>query len=221
MPRFRDLSEQNKRSMGVSLALLVSANVLPLLAVWFQGWGAPELTLLYSIEVGFVLAFGLLRLAMVTRQGAGLGFHSLKLFYLPFFLLHFGGFFMLCLVTSIKLFGDPRIAASDQIFALIRTPGSWLASALLISHAFSFFWVFLREKGYSHTTISRRMLIPYLRTVPFMLLVLGSAFAIQKWCPQDYPAFASLGLVIIKTVTDAITHFRSHLLSLRPATVSQ
>ena len=72
------------------LISLLAANAIPLVGVLFAGWDAFGIVLLYwaeNLAVGF---YNVLKIAFVKVKDPKE--HLGKLFMIPFFIIHFGGF---------------------------------------------------------------------------------------------------------------------------------
>ena len=83
-----DILNESKKNLPI-LALLI-ANAIPLLGVLFLGWDAFAIVLLYWAENLVIGFYNVLKIAFarVERPSQHLG----KFFFIPFFILHFGGF---------------------------------------------------------------------------------------------------------------------------------
>ena len=73
-----------------TLALIV-ANLVPLAGVFLMGWDAAIIVLLYWTENLVIGFYNTLKIALVKVSDPPVG-HLGKLFAIPFFWLHFGGF---------------------------------------------------------------------------------------------------------------------------------
>src|SRR2546423_6176002 len=99
--------------MTPSLVALAIANALPLVGVLFFGWTVFPLVLLYWLENLVVGGFNVAKLLLAQpRQPAyWLG----KVFLVPFFLVHFGGFTYIHGVLVVSFFGPKATQGFDLL----------------------------------------------------------------------------------------------------------
>ncbi|MBN9168275.1 MAG: MFS transporter [Myxococcales bacterium] len=81
-----------KARVLLSLAVLLVANLLPLLGVALWGWKLFDLIVIYWLETLVIGGFGIMQMALTAGWFA--------LFVVPFFIVHFGGFMAGCLVLA-------------------------------------------------------------------------------------------------------------------------
>ena len=141
--------------------------------------------------------------------------HSLKLFMVPFFCVHFGIFMTVHLMFILTLLGSKNrgFSGGSPFDALGRvgemlTPAMWLAViGLCVSHLFSFFVNYIGKGEFRETTPPEQMMRPYGRVVVMHLAILFGAFA-------TLALGSNLGilllLVIGKIVIDLTLHLRDH-----------
>ncbi len=79
-----------KDSLDVPIVALLAANTIPLFGVLFLGWDAFYIVLLYWTENLVIGFYNVLKMvfAAVPHPVAHMG----KLFIIPFFIVHYGGF---------------------------------------------------------------------------------------------------------------------------------
>ena len=88
----QDQLDANRRSLFASSWVLLLANLLPFIAVWKLDWGVHDLLVLYWLEVILIGVINVLRMIFVTPFHATLSTHLWKLFFVPFFVSHYGFF---------------------------------------------------------------------------------------------------------------------------------
>ncbi|WP_439102097.1 DUF6498-containing protein [Congregibacter sp.] len=202
----------------LSLALLVTANLLPLLGVLFFDWNVGALIILYWSE-NLVLGFYNI-LKMATSGGLSAVFPSL------FFLIHYGGFcavhgfFILSFLFDVPpSFGDAPpwplfliflqllFDVVEQVFAL--APREWIIAfiGLFISHGYSFVSNFLMANEREVATVKGLMAAPYRRIVILHVAIIAGGFAVMS---LGQPLFLLIILVGLKTVMDIALHLREH-----------
>lgn len=124
----------------LSLAVLLVANLLPLVGVALWGWKLFDLIVIYWLETLVIGGFGIMQMALTAGWFA--------LFAVPFFIVHFGGFMTGHFVFLNMMFGDKSGvslgAIPQRLHDMILTDGLWLALiGLVISHGLGFVFSFL------------------------------------------------------------------------------
>ncbi len=158
---------------------------------------------------------------MIKTHGGKLGMlnHGSKLFFIPFFTVHYGLF---CFVHGAFVFsllentgrpggfpeGGPGL---DGLLNLIREAvaagGIWAAMALVFSHLFSFAFNYLGKGEFRRTVVPVLMMAPYGRVVVLHMAVLFGAFAILA---LGSPVFLLVLLIVGKILLDWVFHRRAH-----------
>jgi len=197
--------------LRLSSLLLVAANVVPLVGVLAWGWSAFDVVLLYWFENVIVGFYNALRiLSFSPRENAGAAWLS-KLFFTPFFCVHYGGFCLVHGVFVVSLFGEGSVGGpGDMIGVGFHEAGGSLAPALLalfLSHGVSFFVNYIGGGEFRVGEIGEKMMAPYGRIVVLHLAVLFGAFATQA---LGNPMPILVLLVIGKIALDVHFHLRSH-----------
>lgn len=143
--------------------------------------------------------------------------HASKLFFIPFFTVHYGIFTLVHGVFVFSILGD-----GDSIMTPSGTPFGemgvmvdevfdgnlkWAALALAGSHFFSFCYNFFYKGEFRKTVLPKLMIAPYGRVVVLHFAILGGAFAVQA---LGSPVFLLVILIIGKIMIDLGLHFRSH-----------
>lgn len=212
------------KASPLALAALVAVNLVPLVGVAFLGWRLYDVMLLYWLENGVIGAFALAR--MVTAGSAP----AATLFFGPFFVVHYGMFWIVHGIFVVSLFGgqgpfatgggaaplgaaagDPSFGPSLALPFVGRIPlveGFGVAlAALVLSHGVSFVqnWLLGGERrGASPATVMPR---PYGRVVVLHLTLLVGGFAVQL---LGAPLVALVLMVALKIGLDAAAHLREH-----------
>jgi len=216
------------KSITVSVIALIAANLVPVFGVIFMGWDASLIVLLYWAENVIAGFYNVLRLSFVKGKSpsANLG----KLFSIPFFCIHFGGF---CAVHGFFLVAFFKLGGSDGMDSLFPT-GTWLGplvfvqllvsvvshvwrhmppemmwplAGLMISHGISFVQHFVIGKEYETLSTQKLMSRPYGRIVVLHVAIIAGGFLVMT-------LGSSLGLllilVVLKIGLDITLHNRSH-----------
>ena len=194
--------------IALSLAVLLIANLLPLVGVALWGWKLFDLIVIYWLETLVIGGFGIMQMALTTGWFA--------LFVVPFFIVHFGGFMAGHFVFLNLMFGDRNGGSFSTIPArlhgMIVAEGLWVALiGLAISHGLGFLFAFLlpwlrrrwqrrplREEADAGSA-GNVMFGPYRRVMIMHVSILFGAFLVSVF--GNNFAFLAL-LVTLKTLSD-------------------
>jgi hypothetical protein len=121
---------------------------------------------LENVSIGF---FNVLKILISQPKNTGnwLG----KLFFVPFFIFHYGMFTAVHGIFVIILFGSKTIHfsgfpnASDFIQVIQMSKLSLAALMMFLSHGFSFLWNYVAKKEYEKIGIKTLMIKPYGRII--------------------------------------------------------
>jgi len=221
---------QGMTAMGkndnLSLVALIGANLIPFVGIFFFGWDVGFIVLLYWFENLVVAFYNILKMA-VLKTG-NLSGNIGKLFAIPFFCLHYGGF---CAVHGLFLTVFFKIGASSpfpanentwplhlvfiqlliNVIAKIwanRPPQMiWALLGLFISHGISFVENFILGGEYDRTTIKELMQRPYQRIIVMHIAILAGGIFVMK---LNSPMPLMVILVLLKTAFDLHLHNKSH-----------
>ena len=218
---------------NVPLLALIAANAVPLWGVVFLGWDAFYIVLLYwaeNLAVGF---YNILKIAFakVAHPAEHLG----KLFLIPFFTIHYGGFtavhgfFILMLFKKgqaefltgrpwpcFLVFVQMLLNVIGQAYSVMPTPMRYALAGLFLSHGVSFVYNYLLRAEFMTAKPQKLMAGPYARVAVMHVAIIAGAFVTVA---IGSPAAILVVLVILKSVIDAKLHLREHgKRSLRSAT---
>jgi hypothetical protein len=203
----------------VAIALLVVANLVPLVGVLLFGWSLTTIVALYWLENGVVGAFALARMA--TAEGVDEGGTtasingrtltaaelrdpaSARVVLLPFFALHYGMFW---LVHGVFVwFALPMIwedmggaTGGPSLVACL-----WALPALVLSHGASFVYNWWLGGERYTSSPAREMSAPYGRVVILHVTIVLGAFVVAF---LGSPIWALVLMVVLKTVADLAAH---------------
>lgn len=187
--------------MTPSQVALVLANAVPLVGVLLLGWTVFPLLLLYWLENVVVGAFNVLK--MLLAKPAEPVYWAGKLFLIPFFIVHFGGFTFVHGVLVVAFFGPKGIQPFDLLTAVpaaIRANElGWGLLSLIASHGFSFYWNYVKNGEYQRASLQALMGQPYGRVMVLHLTVLFGGWIVML---LGSPVGALLVLVALKTAAD-------------------
>jgi hypothetical protein len=193
----------------VSLALLVAANLLPLVGVLFWDWDVFLLLLLFWCENVIIGLFGIARIVV-----SGTTENTFEGLFLPvFFLIHYGGFmfghFMVLFAMYSGSVAQSGVAAEPADYYRIAIENlSWVAIlALFVSHAWSFVENFMGNREHERLTLGQAMALPYRRMfITHIALIFGGFFLIET----GQPLAGLILLILMKIVLDVLFHRREH-----------
>ncbi|MBN2592164.1 MAG: hypothetical protein JXA81_01555 [Sedimentisphaerales bacterium] len=191
----------------------------------FLGWNAFYVVLLYwteNIVIGFYNVLKMV-LAAVPHPIAHLG----KLFLIPFFIVHYGGFTAIHGFFVLALFHDggqgPPMGRMDwpcflvfvqMLFNVVKYMYSVVPSqvrlavlALFVSHGVSFVQNYLLKREYTTARPDKLMGSPYGRVVVMHIAIIAGGFLTMV---AGSPAPLLVVLVGLKTILDVNLHNREH-----------
>ena len=214
------------KQLDTSLAALLAANAVLLVGVLFLGWDARFIIVVYWTENVVIGFYSILKIALcrVDEPVANIG----KVFLIPFFVVHYGGFcavhgaFVLALTHGM---GDTPSIFPDEawwgpfifvqlLFGVIRqlmaSAGGklvWPVAGLMISHGISFVQNYLVGGEYLRTDTRRLMQAPYGRIVLLHIAILAAGAPVVM---LGSPLPLAVLLVILKVFLDIKLHKKSH-----------
>ena len=219
-------SKKSPQRPSLSITALMVANLVPLIGVVFLGWDAASIVLLYWIENLIVGIFNVLRMFLVKVESRSKQFQ--KLFMIPFFCIHFGGFCAVHCFFLLVFFkiGSPDDAMADSgawlgpliflqlLYGVVmqlwhgRPPGlEWPVVGLFVSHGISFIRNFIYGQQYLSLKVKSIMMRPYKRIVLMhVVIILGAVLIMKLGSPV---ALLSL-LIFLKVALDLWLHVKIH-----------
>lgn len=218
-----------------SVAALVAVNALPLIGVVLFDWRAFDVVFLYWLENVIIGVINLLKIltcapdaetlreqlaasgndeqvaALEKRAATGRGIvHATKVFFAPFFAVHYGIF---CTVHGVFVCvllggGGPGAAPYAPALEAIGRPGIQIAAAAMAaSHLVSYFVNFLGRGEYRRSLPPTQMIQPYGRVIVLHLAILGAGFLTAA---LGSPIWLLVLVVVGKTLLDLALHLREH-----------
>ena len=191
--------------MTPSLIALLLANALPIIGVLFLGWTVFPLVLVYWLENVVVGLYGALKLLFAQPREPA--YWMGKLFVVPFFLVHFGGFTYIHGVLVVALFGPNGTQPFDLLAtvppAIRANHLGWAVFSLVLSHGLSFYWNYIKNGEYQRASLNALMSQPYGRVFVLHFTVLFGGWIVML---LGSPLLALVLLVVIKTAADLRAH---------------
>lgn len=216
----------NKDWLDVPIIALLVANAVPLFGVLFLGWDAFYIVVLYWAENVVIGFYNVLKMvfAAVPHPAAHVG----KLFLIPFFIVHYGGFtavhgfFVLALFHKgegpsmpagqmswpcFLVFVQMLLNVIKYAYLIIPSQVRIAVLALFASHGVSFVQNYLLKGEYAAAKPNELMGSPYGRVVVMHVAILAGGFLVMAF---GSPAPLLVVLVVLKTILDINLHNREH-----------
>ena len=213
-----------KKDFDISVIALLAANTIPFWGVLFLGWDAFFIVLLYWSENLIIGFYNVLKIvfAAAPHPIAHLG----KLFLIPFFTIHYGGFtavhglFVLAIFNKADenfmggenwpiclVFLELLVNVVRHMYSVIPSQMKLAILALFISHGVSFVYNYLLKREFVSANSGKLMGSPYARILVMHFAILGGGFFAMA---LGSPAGLLLILVVLKTFLDVNLHLRGH-----------
>lgn len=213
-----------KDLLDIPVISLLIANAIPLWGVIFLDWDAFYIVLLYWAENLVIGFYNVLKMAFaaVPNPIANLG----KLFLIPFFIIHYGGFtaihgfFVLALFHKgqgpsmdgmnwpcFLVFVQILFNVSKYMYSVVPTQVKLVVLALFLSHGVSFVQNYLLKGEYKTARPDKLMGSPYGRVFVMHIAIIAGGFLTMA---VGSPVLLLIVLVILKTVLDVNLHNREH-----------
>ncbi len=192
-------------SVKTSGAVLIAANLIPLIGVFAWGWRIFDIVFLYWLENLVIGVLNAVKILSLKNEKDG-ALQIEKFIFTPFFLVHYGIFCFVHGKFVFDLLGEGE--RMSNIPALLATGGIGMAFAgFIVSHAFSFLSNFIGGGEYKRNDVSKQMFAPYGRVAVLHIAVLFGAFVINV---MGSPLVMLLLLIGGKIALDLKMHARSH-----------
>jgi len=215
-----------------AVATLIVANLVPLAGVLFLGWDVWGILIIYWLENGVVGLFNVLKMRRAvgsetetvpatraggrTRRISAMTINGRpasgteKAFLIPFFVMHYGMFWVVhgIFVLTLPLFaamgadGQPDLGTTLDPLAVV-----FAVVVLFISHGVSYELNFIGRGEYLRTSPAAQMFAPYGRLVVLHVTIIFGAILIGV---TGAPAAAVVVLVLLKIALDVGLHLAEH-----------
>ena len=178
-----------KRKLSVSDLLLIVVNLIPLYGVWFEGWNASQVFLVYCLETVIIGLINVLKMACVTVfikktdvwQNGGASTMQSGWFFIFFFIIHYG--FFVFIQTQIffsvsgLIPGHTLMGGYSKIPSLLGNNGKLMLLIFIAYYTLQTFIDFFIKGNYKTISLGRLMFEPYIRIfVQQFVVILGSMF---------------------------------------------
>lgn len=217
-----------KGHQNTHTASIAAFSIVPLAGVIFLHWNVGEILFLYWYENIINGLFYVAKMAISSKQlempskdemtnapeflknpKSMESFNlAIKLFLIPFFFVHYGGFVaghgMFLMIFFGKQLGIPG-AANDPTLAnfiyMLRQPWTLQALGLLaIGQFMSFYYQFIKTNEYKNKHASELMFEPYQRIIILHVIIICCGFVVVLLAKLNF--LASIAIIIIKTAVE-------------------
>lgn len=178
-----------KRKLTAGDYLLIIVNLIPVYGVWFEGWNAAQIFLVYCLETVIIGLFTVIKLACVTlivkprdEWNAGKGSVMVSgLFFILFFIVHYGIFVFVQTQIFFSVSGlvsdHSTLGTYRQIPKLLGHEGQLLLFIFIIYYTLQNLFDFFLSGEYKTISMMKLMFQPYARIfVQQFVVIVGSMF---------------------------------------------
>ncbi len=178
-----------KRKLTASEYLLVIVNLIPLYCVWFEGWNASQVFLVYCLETVIIGIINVLKMACVTIfvrkkdtwQNGGSSTQLSGWFFIFFFIVHYGFFVFvqtqIFFSVSGLVPGGSFLTSYSKIPGLLGDNGKLMLLIFVAYYTLQNVFDFFLSGKYKTISMGRLMFEPYMRIfVQQFVVILGSLF---------------------------------------------
>lgn len=195
-----------------SIAIILGNLVVIVGAIFFE-WELFPLVLLYWLENAVI---GLLNsIKMITSTSPEPFKIGQKLFMVPFFWLHYGGFmyghgiFIFSAFGHYETPGSIDLPSFQTIFNIVIENGlQWALLGIIAGHLYSLVHNYYYKGEYKQQVLAELMGAPYGRIAVLHIFIILGGFIIQL---SGSPRYAIVLLAIMKTIGDLAAHNAQHL----------
>ena len=177
-----------KRKLTIPDFFLILVNLIPLYGVWFEGWDAKEIFIVYCLETVIIGIINVVKMACITIfvrkkdvwESNGNTMQS-GWFFIFFFIIHYG--FFVFVQTQI-FFGVSRMIPDGSMIMnyakipeLLGHDGKLMLLIFIAYYTVQSIFVFFSSGAYKTVSLGRQMFEPYMRIfVQQFVVILGSMF---------------------------------------------
>jgi len=178
-----------KRKLTAGDYLLIIVNLIPVYGVWFEGWNAAQIFLVYCLETVIIGLFTVVKLACVTifvkpreewnvAKGSAM---ATGLFFILFFIVHYGIFVF---VQTQIFFGVSGLIKDGSLLGTYREipralghEGRLLLLIFIVYYTLQTLYDFFLSGEYKTISMMKLMFQPYGRIfVQQFVVIIGSMF---------------------------------------------
>jgi hypothetical protein len=200
---------QSKWAMILSFSSLslITANLVPLAGAIFLDWSVFLIIFLFWTENLIIGIFNIIKISLAQGKESTA---ASKLFTIPFFLIHYGGFCAGHGVFVLSVFGKMANVDLKNFHDFIQDlfigeKAVYAVAALFLSHGLSLIYNYILKGEYNQATVNKLMATPYSRIFILHLTIIFGALLISLLkAPQAGLAL----LVVLKTAVDLSAHLK-------------
>lgn len=177
------------RKLTISDYFLIIANLIPVYGVWFEGWNAAQIFLVFCLETVIIGIFNVIKMGCVTlfvkprdvwNSNGGITMMS-GLFFIIFFIVHYG--FFVFIQTQI-FFSVSGLIKNNSIFGSYRDipkvlghDGKLLLLIFITYYTLQTLYDFFLSGKYKKVSMGELMFQPYGRIfIQQFVVIVGSMF---------------------------------------------
>ncbi len=209
-----------KRSLTIGDLFLILVNLLPLFGVWFLGWEARQMFLIYCVETIILGLFNILRMSIAGFYRKRDVWHTGNpgkpvilpaWFFILFFIIHYGFFVFVQVNIFAGASGWGNYGMGFGFFRAIPallTDYSRLVLYIFIAiYGLKMMADFIATGAYKSLTMGRLMFQPYMRIFVQQFVVIAGSMFLQFNAGKIF----MLIFVLIKIYAEVFLNFESAL----------
>lgn len=215
--------EEKAKKFDISIISIIAVNLIPFFGILFFQWSLFSVLILYWCESAVIGFFTIAKMIMaketnvfLNKQGEEIKINTsfnwlIKIFLIPFFCIHFGGFMFghLFFIFFISIINNPIGIINFDPAVILDTVINILIAlvALFISHGISFFKNFIGNGEYKKLSATKLMISPYKRIIVMHVTILLGGFLIMF---TGIPHMMLILFIVLKTIVDLRAHKKEH-----------
>ncbi len=194
-----------------TVIILILSNLLPIYGVLFLGWEVFPIMLLFWTENVIIGVFNILKMLMCSPASPAQW--VAKLFLVPFFSVHYGGFAMAHGFVIFALFGGSNIEVTDilDLTKFLQLVGGYNFVlgflTLFLSHCISFVMNYILKGEYKQASPGDLMFQPYGRVGVLHITIIFGGFILLA---LGSPTGGLIILIVLKLAIDVLAHLTLH-----------
>ncbi len=200
------------KSQPSSIIALILVNLYPVFGVLFWGWEIFPIMFLYWTENVVIGFYNVLR--MIACNDERRESWKQKLFLIPFFIFHYGGFtaghgiFVILIFGRQNVFVQRDLPNLHNLWVILQEKYVLYAIlAIFISHGYSFVKNYLQGGEYKLYSLSKLMRQPYGRIILMhTALIFGALLVVALKTPMA----GLLLFILLKIIMDLWAHMKEH-----------
>jgi hypothetical protein len=177
-----------KKKLTTSDYIMILANLLPVLGVWYLKWSAYDVFLVYCLESIIIGGFTLLKMGMATlyQKKDWWSYNNNKslvsgVWFMLFFMVHYGLFVgvQLTVFLGFTSFSNQNLPEIWQLFShpsrYLGTDALIMLGTMVLGYSYDNLFGFIWRKEYKSKKLSILMFEPYMRVfIQQFTVILGS-----------------------------------------------